>query len=215
MITQTEDQKIIKIYAMFLKDLFTRILIPFITVLNKTSINRVVLYFALGFPIFATFTYKDEIKLMLFKSKQSVDLNSISDVQTKCFELRNKYGAESLEVYVYQPKGSDKTHKDRIVFSTGENYKPLSSYQVVNLYSRINILSEINKNGYVKIGVESGYDESVILKSFNLSAYYVIPIVGPSKEVIGEVVWIFKNDENINVSDLILESQIFKNFINI
>lgn len=198
---------------MFLKDLFTKIIIPFLTVLNRTSINRIVLYFALSFPVWVTFTYKDEIKLLLFKTNQNIEIQAISDVQSKCFELRNKYGSESLEVYVYQPKGSDKTHKERIVFSSGENYKPLDSYQFVNLYSRLNILNEINKNGYVKISVDSGYDESVILKSFNLKSYYIIPIVGSNKEVIGEVIWIYKNDNNIKISDLILESQIFKNYI--
>lgn len=196
------------------KELFNKVIIPTLTLLNKTSINRLVLYFVFSLPIYVAVVYKDELKLLIFSSKQNVDLVSISDVQAKCFELKNEYGAETVEVYVYQPKGNDKTHKERMVFSSGNIYKPLNSYQYINLYSRTNILAEINKNGYVKIDINSGYDESVLLKSFDLDSYYIIPIVGNNKEVIGEVVWIYENEFKSNVSDLILESQIFKQFIN-
>lgn len=178
--------------------------------MNKTTLKRLIIYFILSYPIFVMYFFKDEVKLLISSYQSNVELLNLADAQQRCFTLRNKYGAEAVLLYVYQPSGPNKSYKERMIFSSGEKYIPLESMKMINLYSRSRILEELKQNSYSLITQTSGHQESSILKSYNLNKEYIIPLVEPtSKELIGEVIWVFETDIDINVADLIVESQIF------
>lgn len=182
-------------------------------VLNKTPLKRIIIYVALIFPIYVVHTYKDEFSLLMTNNEKNVVLKNISEVQEKCFTLRNKYNAEAVIVYLYQPSGKNKTYKERVVFSTNE-YKPMSSMKIINLFSRANIIADLNKIDYCLVTSNSNHNESTIIASFELSMGVITSIRdNDNKQLIGEVVWLFKGQNQTEYETLIKEGQIFTHYI--
>lgn len=189
-----------------LKDL----VLPLLEKLNTTSVKRLVIYFMLGYPLVITYLYKDEIKLLIFHQEKLVTISNIADAQNTCFALKNKYFSETVSLYVYQPAGKNKTHKERMAFSTGTEYQPLEALRNVNLYSRSRIIEDLRRQHYAIITKDSKHDESAVLVRTGMAKWIITPIIDNSTGiVIGEVYWLFKNDVQINIDDLISEGQIF------
>lgn len=184
--------------------------VSLIRVLNTTSLKRVVVYFVLLYPLVFIYLNRDELKVFLRNNTTtSVVIKDLSVAQERCYSLRQKYNAESVLLYAYQPIGHDKTYKERLVFSTN-NYMPLENMRIINLFSKTRIIEALRKNGYAIINADSNHSESSIIKAFNLKEAVVIPIKKrESKELIGEVVWLFNDTENLDIHSLIIESQMF------
>lgn len=183
--------------------------------LNRTSIKRIVIYFILAYPVLITYLYHDEIKLILFNQQKMVVINDIASAQKECYDLRSKYYAETVSLYVYQPIGKNKTHKERMVFSTGSHYAPLESLRNINLYSRSRIIEDLRKQNYAIITQKSKHEESSVLIAYDLNKAIITPVIDQSTGlIIAEVVWIFKDDVKVNIEDLVRDSQIFGILIN-
>jgi hypothetical protein len=192
-----------------------RIILTLLEKLNNTPLKRVLIYFALAYPIATVYFFKDEVKLLLFNHDEMVTISDIAIAQKKCFDLRTKYHAETVMLYVYQPVGSNKTHKERMVFSTGSYYQPIPSMQNVNLYSRGRILEDLRKQNYVIITPTSKHEESSILITYDLAKYIITPVIDQSTGMaIGEVIWLFKTDIPIDIDAMITDSQAFSILIN-
>lgn len=189
-----------------LKDL----VLPLLKSLNQTPIKRILIYFMLLYPLTVTYIYRAEIKLLLFPKENMVTVSDIAEAQQRCFELRSKYLAETVSLYVYQPAGKNKTHKERMVFSTGTNYVPIASLKNINLYSRSRILEDLRKQHYARITKFSKHEESTVLVAYDLDEAIITPIINQQNgEVIGEVTFIFKRHQKIDYSDLVADSQYF------
>lgn len=190
--------------------LFLKIFVPIINALNKTSIKRIVIYATLIYPLFFLYHYKDEISLILQKPQKAITIKDIPQAQERCYILRTKYNAEAVIVYAYQPIGVEKNYKERLIFST-KNFKPLESMRIVNLFTRTRIIESLKSKGYDLVTPKSKHNESVILQGNNLAFSIFTPIYD-NNELIGEVVWIFDNETNIDeidIQQLILEGNMF------
>jgi hypothetical protein len=140
--------------------------------------------------------------------------NDVAGAQKECYDLRSKYFAETVSLYVYQPLGKNKTHKERMVFSTGSNYTPLESLRNINLYSRSRIIEDLKRQHYAIITQSSKHDESSVLKAYNINKAIITPVIDQSSgAIIAEVAWDFNTDQKINIEDLIQDSQLFSVFI--
>lgn len=182
--------------------------------LNKTSIQRLVLYAFIIFNATIFYVYRVEISLMLSRNEQRIELTNVPSAQERCFILRQKYSAEAVIIYVYQPAGKNKSYKERIAFSTGDHFKPLSSMRNVNLFSRADIIADLNRQNYSLITAGSGHIDSSIVSSFDLQSAVITSIRSKdSNELVGEVVWIFKDDTANDFRKLILEGQIFSHLL--
>lgn len=178
--------------------------------LNKTPLKRIIIYCALLTPIYIVTTFRNEISFLLTPTSKNVVVENLADAQNKCYSLRIKYDAEAVLVYIYQPSGREKSYKERMFFSS-ENYKPISSMKMVNLFSRADIITDLKKKGYCEITQKSNHYESSILTHSKLSVAYITPIYdNVTNEMIGEVAWLFKEQPTkLNVETLRIESQIF------
>lgn len=177
--------------------------------LNSTSIKRLLIYAMLVYPLAIMYFYGNELKLALLSADDKTEITNIAEAQQNCFRLRQKYGAETVQLYVYQPAGKHKTWKELSVFST-ISYAPLASTKTIQLVSRTRVLEELRTQGWSLITVKSGHHESAIVSSFNMTKLLIIPIKDDvTGQIIGEVHWLFKNDDKIQINDLINDSQIF------
>lgn len=178
--------------------------------LNATSLKRLAIYALLAYPIVVMYFYQTEIKLLLLPTSQSLKIENIANVQERCYQLRQHHQAEAVILYLYQPAGKNKTYKERIVFSTGNVYTPLPSMKIMQLFSASSILADLREDDLSIITKTSKHQYSPILSDSRLSKAYVTPIRDKdNNELVGEILWVFKNDIPINTNELISESQIF------
>lgn len=186
--------------------------------LNKATVQKLLIYVFAAMQLTVVVLYKNEISLLLVNQNNlKIEVENIAEPQEKCFNLRTKYGAESVLLYVYQPRGLNKTYKERIVFSNSSKFTPLSSMVTVNLFSRSDVVSSLIKNSYCILTPNSNHVDSYILDSFEMKSAVITSIRGKdSKDLVGEVVWIFKDKQDFSNSEihrLIAESQIFAHYI--
>jgi hypothetical protein len=181
--------------------------------LNRATIKRVLIYFMLSYPLVVTYLYRNEIKMFItFNNDKhiNVEISDIAEAQKICFDLRTKYYAETVSLYVYQPTGKNKTHKECMVFSTGQYYVPLESLRNVNLYTRSRILEDLRHHNYSIITPLSKHDESSVLVTYDLAKMIFVAIIDQNTgELIGEVCYVFKNEQQPDINKLIADSQIF------
>lgn len=178
--------------------------------LNSTSIKRLIIYAMLVYPIAIMYFYSDEVKLLLSSSDSVIEIQNIANVQQNCFRLREKYSAETVQLYVYQPSGKNKTYKELTVFSTTQAYTPLASTKIIQLVSRTRVIEEMKTEGYSLVTSKSGHHESSIVSSYGMTRLLIVPVKDAvTGQIIGEVNWLFKHDTEIDVADLINDSQIF------
>ena len=194
-----------------------RLLPRLLEILNKTSMQRLLIYVFVILQLTIVLTYKNEISLILMSnSEHKVEITNIPEAQERCFKLRQKHNAEAVIVYVYQPSGKNKSYKERVVFSTGDYYKPLSSMKNVNLFSRADVISTLNKKEYCVITSSSGHVDSSIISSYELDSAIITSIRSKdSNEIVGEVIWIFQQPYTGTFETLIVESQIFSHLLTI
>ena len=148
--------------------------------LNRATIKRVLIYFMLSYPLVVTYLYRNEIKMFItFNNDKhiNVEISDIAEAQKICFDLRSKYYAETVSLYVYQPAGKNKTHKECMVFSTGQYYVPLESLRNVNLYTRSRILEDLRHHNYSIITPLSKHDESSVLVTYDLAKMIFVAII--------------------------------------
>ena len=156
------------------------------------------------------YLYQDEIKLLLSNNKKVVSVDDVAGMQERCFVLRQKYQAETVVVYLYQPATKQKTYKERIVFSTSRFYTPLDINKRINLASRSRILEEFKSIGYAKITPNSNHQSSPLIKAYNMEMGVVTPIRDViTNQIIGEVGWLFKENVDVDITVLQQEGQIF------
>ena len=179
--------------------------------LNRTPVKRIIIYVIVIYPLFFGFYYKDEILMALSNDdKREVIIKYLDRANKRCFDLREKWRAESVMLYIYQPEGIQKTEKERISISTGSKYKPLEQNDVIQLVSRTKVIEDLRENDYAKITPQSGHALSSILFSYDLEVAYIVPIKDRnSNAIIGEVIYVFQRDEGIEVIELIQSSQMF------
>ena len=201
---------------MFLKDL--KFFPQIIDALNKASVQKLLIYVFAVLQLTIIITYKDEISLLFREREIKIDVVDVAASQERCYTLRQKYNAEAVMFYIYQPVGSNKTYKERAVFSNSLLYKPLQSMSTVNLFSRSSIINSLNDKEYCIITTTSGHVESYILHSYEMNYAIVTSIRGTeSKELVGELIWVFKRKEPFTATELrklVAESQIFSLLIN-
>ena len=189
-----------------------------IVALNKATVQKLLIYVFAVLQITIIVTYKDEISLLIRTPDRKIDLVDVALSQERCYNLRKKYKAEAVMFYIYQPVGSNKTYKERAVFSNSLLYKPLQSMTTVNLFSRSSIVNALNIQDYCVITPNSGHVESYILNSYGMHVAIVTSIRGiDSKDLVGEIIWVFKDKPDmskIELQKLIAESQIFAHYIN-
>ncbi|BBI90953.1 hypothetical protein [Tenacibaculum phage PTm5] len=183
----------------------------FIRRLNQTSLKRIIIYVIIIYPLVFGIYYKKEI-LELFKSHKDnqVKVRKLDVANNRCFELREIYGAEAVMLYVYQPNSSRKTSKERIAISVGSVYKPLEENNRVELITRTHVIEDLRTDGVAKITKSSGHVLSNVIFSYGLDVAYIVPIkdIG-SNSIIGEVIYVFKEDKNYDINALITSAQMF------
>ena len=82
--------------------------------LNRTPVKRIIIYVIVIYPLFFGFYYKDEILMALSNDdKREVIIKYLDRANKRCFDLREKWRAESVMLYIYQPEGIQKTEKER------------------------------------------------------------------------------------------------------
>ncbi len=183
--------------------------------LNRATIKRILIYFMLSYPLVVTYLYRNEIKMFIMftfnnDKHMNVEISDIAAAQKICFDLRSKYYAETVSLYVYQPAGKNKTHKERMVFSTGQYFVPLEALRNVNLYTRSRILEDLHQQNYSIITPLSKHDESSVLVTYNLAKMIFVAIIDQTTgELIGEVCYVFKDEQQPDINKLIADSQIF------
>lgn len=184
--------------------------------LNDTSIKRLVIYSMLIYPIVIILTYKNEVSLLFNASTQQlVSVHDLASAQERCFMLREKYNAEAVQLYIYQPASKNKHYKERIVFSTSSRYTPLESTKIKQLSSNSQVLEDFRLLGFSKITSTSGHFESSIVQVFNLSHMIITPIRdNVTGQIIGEVLWCFVTEGSYTIDELINAGQIFAYDIN-
>lgn len=189
-----------------------------IDALNKATVQKLLIYVFAILQITIILTYKKEISLLLINTERKIDLIDVANSQERCYNLRKKYNAEAVIFYIYQPAGSNKTYKERAVFSNSLIYKPLQSTNKVNLFSRSSIVNSLHVKDYCIITPTSGHVESYVIDSYGMEIEIITSIRGvDSRDIVGEIVWIFKNKPDMSpkaIQKFISESQIFAQYIN-
>lgn len=177
--------------------------------LNQTPLKRIVIYFSLIYPLYFIYINKDGLSMLLNDNQKTVTISNVSESQERCYMLRTKYNAESVIIYAYQPRGNDKTYKERLIFSSNI-FRPYEKNRIVNLFSRSQIVESLKKNGYAIITPKSKNHESSILLNNNLSLAIITPI-RENNLLLGEVIWLFKDKklEEIDVQTLVTEGEVF------
>lgn len=183
----------------------------FLQKLNSTSIKRIVIYLIIVYPLFFTVIYKDEVLEIFTSNKDNqVKVRKLETSKKRCFKLRELYNAEAVMFYVYQPNSSIQTTKQRVAMSLGLKYNPLDANENIQLLTRTKVLEGFKSNGFSKITKTSKHAMSTILFEYGLDVAYVIPVHSiTSNRIVGEVVYIFENDQNINIAALIVSAQMF------
>lgn len=180
--------------------------------LNKTPVKRILLYVAIVYPLFFGFYYKQQIIKYINsdeKDKQ-VKVRNIAKAETRAMQLRKLYNAEAVMLYVYQPNTNQKTVKQRFAMSVGNIYKPIEQNNKIQLVTRTHVIQDLRDNGYSEITASSKHVLSNILFSYNLSKAYVVPIKDPaSNSIIGEVIYVFSEEIDVDVNALIASAQMF------
>lgn len=181
-----------------------------LTSLNKTSIQRIIIYTIIVYPAIVLFTYKDEIRLLISTQKRVVEIENVANAQERCFNLRKSYNAEAVIVYLYQPNHKLKTYKERIVFSASNNFKPLEQTKKVNLASQSRLLEEMRTSNVAVITRDSQHQNSSMILAYQLDKIVVTPIHDVvNGQIIGEVMWVFKEIVDVDYNTLYQEGQVF------
>lgn len=179
--------------------------------LNSTPIKRLVIYAVLFYPLVLVHYYRDEISLV-FDSyyDDSVKITELADIQERCFQLKMNYNAAAVVLYIYQPRTKHKNFKERIVTSNSNEYIPLEKNKVVQLSSRTRIIEDLKRYGYSKVTDKSGHHESAIVVAYDLTSIVFTPIKDlASDQIIGEVMWVFRTNDSLDLNTLSREGQIF------
>lgn len=178
--------------------------------LNKTSIQRIVIYTVIIYPSIVLFVYKDEIKLLISAQKSVIEMSNVATAQERCFNLRKSYNAEAVIVYLYQPNHKLKTYKERTVFSTSKYYTPPESMKKVNLASQSRLLEELRTSNVAVITRDSNHQNSALVVAYQLDKMVVTPIRDNfNGQIIGEVLWVFKDVVDVDYNTLYQEGQVF------
>jgi hypothetical protein len=179
--------------------------------LNSTPIKRLVIYAMLIYPLVLMHYYRDELKLVFNDYyDDSVKISQLAKVQERCFELKVQYGTAAVSIYVYQPRTKHKNFKERIVVSASNEYIPIEQNRIIPLSSRTRILEELKRNNFSKITAKSGHHESAIVVAKDLHQIIITPIFDiETDQLIGEVMWVFKDEVNVQLERLIYEGQYF------
>lgn len=134
----------------------------------------------------------------------------VAEAQERCYNLRKSYSAESVMVYLYQPNMRHKTYKERIVFSTSRFFQPLEHTKKVNLASQSRVLEELKKSNVSVATKTSGHQFSSMIVAYKLEEMVTTPIRDPlNSQIIGEVVWVFKDTIDVDYNTLYQEGQVF------
>lgn len=187
-------------------------LVSLIEKLTSISTQRLLIFALLIYPIILIVTYKEEVLLIITAKSAStnVQFSNLPDVQYRCVDLRKKYGAEAVMIYLYQPSSIRKNYKERVVISTSEYYVPIKAEQNIQLSSRSRIIEELKTNNSAFITDSSGHHESAIVRAFKLDHILITPIKDiVTEQIIGEVVWVFRNPHEIDLDTFVQEGQIF------
>ena len=190
-------------------------IISLLAALNKTSTYRLIMYSVLGFIFISGYYYRNELKYVLSSAPRQVTLVNVAETQELCYDLRNKYNAEAVMVYAYQPDSDEKTHKERLALSAGDRYSPLESTKMLNLFAYSDVIHTIIDAKYYVIteNTKSKYADIVIGKKLN--QIIITGIFSSTDELIGEVVWVFINEPKEPPYAMYKDSQVFRwNFSN-
>jgi hypothetical protein len=167
------------------------------------------------YPLVILYFYNTELKLLLVPESDTVTVTNIAETQQNCWRLREKYGAEAVQLYIYQPANKNKTYKELVAFSTTSKFAPIESTKQIQLISRTRLIEDMRTLGVCRVTATSGHHESAIVSAFNMSEQIIVPVKdGVTGQVIGEVHWLFTNVFTQQVTVLINDSQIFAYNIN-
>lgn len=194
---------------------FLNTIISLLAALNKTSIYRIILYATVIGCLFMISSYKDEITYILTKRPKLITLTNIAETQEMCYQLRKKYNAEAVMLYIYQPDSDEKTHKERVAFSAGDKYNPLSTTKLLNLFMYSDVIHTILDEKYYVITGNTNSKYADIVNSKQLDNITITGIFSSTNELIGEVVWVFITNPEYSSYAMYKDSQIFRwNFSN-
>lgn len=181
--------------------------------LNSVSIKRLFIYAILLYPFAIMHYYKDELSLVFSNYyANEVKIESLAKVQENCFRLKIQYNAAAVLLYIYQPNDRFKHYKERVVASGSSDYTPMEKMRIIPLSAHTRISESLRVNNYEIITKDSGHKESSIVRSNELDQIIITPIKDfASNQIIGEMVWVFKNKLALNITPDILsqEGQIF------
>lgn len=202
---------------MILFDSFKSVLMTansFLRGLNRTSMKRLVIYTMIVYPLFFGVYYRQEIVTWVLHkhdADRQVKVRNLDNATNRTFNLRERFKAEAVMLYVYQPDSNQKTHKERVTLVHGSVFLPYQDNDVVQLVTRTRIIEDLRKQGYAKLTGDSGHRTSELLYEYGIEVAYVVPVTDPqSNAIIAEVIYIFLEDnDDIDVNELMHAAQMF------
>lgn len=171
---------------------------------KEMPIKKIIVVFICIYPIFTAIYFKDELTLMFdYNVEKRVEVRDVDNLVKKTHELKDRFNASAVLVFIYQPKGDEKSYKERVCYS-GDSRLIFSDLNKMRLIHYPKLLNDLNKNTYIKVTKMSDYKLSKLLFAYDTDVLYVIPIKNDYGLLIAEVMVVFDNElSNENLNDLI------------
>lgn len=175
------------------------------------TIRKMIVFFICIYPIFTAIYFKDEIKLILGNSvEEKVIVRDVNDLVKKTHELKDRFDATAVLVFIYQPKGDEKLYKERVCYS-GDSRNVFYDLTEMRLIHYPKLLGDLNNNTYVKITQSSNHGMSKLLSAYNVGVTYIVPIKNDYGLLTAEVMVVFDNEiNNENLKNLINSTELYR-----
>jgi len=174
-------------------------------------IKKIIVVFICIYPIFTAIYFKDELKLMFDNNvEEKVVVRDVNNLVQKTHELKDRFDASAVSVYVYQPRGDEKSYKERVSYS-GNSDNVFIDLKTMNLIHYPKLLKSLNNNTYIKVTKDSEYGISKLLSAYNMGVMYIVPIRNDYGLLIAEVMFVFENDiSNEELNNLINSTELYR-----
>jgi hypothetical protein len=155
----------------------------------------------------------EEIKTMLAhqNSIPKIEIQDTNEFKKLCEQLMTQWDANGYAFYILQPKGINKTHKEKAANSEAFNFLPIRAELENKTY-----LDDLHKRHYDIVPMERSNQLNIgdIKMEGNL---LVIPIFEHNNIIIGELVMFYDGDitlQKSEISVIINEAQILTELLN-
>ena len=180
-----------------------------LTSIKDMSIKKIIVVFICIYPLFASFYFKDELKLMFVSSDIKVEVSNVNKLVQTTHNIKDKFKATSVLVFLYQPSGDVKKYKERICFS-GDSRNVFFELTKEDLIRHPKLLNDVNHNDYVLVNSVSNHTLSKLMSVYNVVAY-IIPIRNDYGLITAEVMVVFDNEiSNLMLNELINSTELIR-----